>query len=192
MIRKTLIGAVMLIALLATPAAAQYAPTVISPGTVVQGGSITVTGGNCQPNQSVTITVYPESPEALAGNPTVPPVITASTVADAQGNYSVTFKIPETLAPGWYDVLGPCPAIGTDVNPTRADQLYYLGRFLVVAPDTLPNGNGNGAGPGNGGTLPRTGSNLNGIGLLGAALLATGGLVLLSTRKRQSRAPQAA
>lgn len=191
MIRKTLIGAFMLIALVASPAAAQYAPVVISPGTVVQGGDITVSGGGCEPNQSVTITVYPESPEALAGNPTVPPVITATTTADAQGNYSVTFKVPATLAPGWYDVLGPCPAIGTDVNPVRAEQLYYLGRFLVVAPDAGPGGTGNGSGNGGTGTLPRTGSNLNGIGLLGAGLLTAGGLTLLATRKRRS-ATQAA
>ncbi|QXC61324.1 LPXTG cell wall anchor domain-containing protein [Aquihabitans sp. G128] len=192
MIRKVLIGATMLVALFAAPAAAQYDPTVVNPGTVVQGGQVTVSGSGCQPNQEITITVYPESEEALAGNPTVAPVITVKTTSDENGNYSVSFTVPSTLAPGAYDVLGPCPPKGgVDVNANRAaPKLYYLGRFVVTAPTTPVTTPGTG---GTGGTsLPRTGSNTSGMGLVGAGLLAAGGLLLLGTRKRRSSAPAAA
>jgi len=39
-----------------------------------------------------------------------------------------------------------------------------------------------------GGTIARTGSDLNGLGLAGAALITVGGIILLTTRSRRHQA----
>ena len=97
--------------------------------------------------------------------------------------------MPTNARPGRYIVAAEC----TDVN----------GQTLTRTQDLIVTGAGNGgtSNPGTGastgtgsssgsrsGGLPRTGSELNGIALVGAGLLAVGGLVLLSTRKRRNAA----
>ena len=176
-----LLGALILVGLCAAPAAAEYSPSLVTPTQVLSGGVVSVSGSGCEPHQSITLTVYPETPQTLAGHPTTPPIIAVDTVADDQGNFSVDIPIPTGLAPGWYDILGPCQAVAT--RATRATRaaptLYLVGRFLVVAPGTQPGGTGTGT------TLPRTGSNVEQLAQVGAGLLVAGGLVLVATKRRR-------
>ena len=44
----------------------------------------------------------------------------------------------------------------------------------------------------NNGTLPRTGSDLDRLGLMGAGLLTAGGLVLVATKSRRHSRPRVA
>lgn len=183
MFRRALVGAALLVVLMAAPAAAQYQPNTVTPGSGVAGTEITVAGSGCAPFQDIEITVYPETQSTLAGIPDSAPVITVNTTSDADGNYNVSFTVPAGLAPGWYDILGPCPKrVDIDIDRANGEKLYFLGRFLVVAPGA-PGGN-----QGGGVDLPRTGSDLNSLGLIGAGLLVAGGLVLTATTSRRRSA----
>ena len=68
MIRRMLIGAVLLVVLGSQPAAAQYDFSV-TPGTVVPGGTVTVTGQGCQAYEEVTITLTEGVTEESPGPP---------------------------------------------------------------------------------------------------------------------------
>jgi LPXTG-motif cell wall-anchored protein len=92
MLRKVLIGALMLTALFAAPATAQYADFAITPGTVSVGGNATFQGSGCAPGSTVTITIDGK--------------VMATVTADASGDYSGAFKAD--LAPGTYTVTATC------------------------------------------------------------------------------------
>jgi LPXTG-motif cell wall-anchored protein len=92
MVRKILIGAVMLVAVFAAPAAAQYPPFVITPSGVEQGGTATFRGSGCEPGATVTLTVNGE--------------VLATATADNNGDYSGSFVV--NLAPGNYTVTATC------------------------------------------------------------------------------------
>jgi hypothetical protein len=155
MIRKMLIGAFALVAFVAAPAAAEYNITV-TPGTVVAGGEFTVGGDFCKPGEQVTITV--------ASVATGDVVLTSTVVADAEGEFTVTLTMPSNVAPGAYEITSSC----TNVRSARINV-----------------GSGGGGGNGGGGTIVRTGSDLDKLGLVGAALLTFGGLVLIATKTRR-------
>jgi hypothetical protein len=201
MLRKVLLGAILLVALAASPAAAQYSPTVVSPGTITPGGAVTASGQACMANQVVTITLQPVDRSR-------PPITVATVTADAKGNYSTTFVVPADLPLGTYMVGSSC---GTGVAGKTID---------VVAPNTGTTrpgvgtggtGTGTGAGAGtrtgtgtgtgnagNAGTsgsvgkLVRTGSDLDRMGLAGAGLLVAGGLLLVATKRRRHATGMAA
>lgn len=154
MIRKMLIGAFALVALVAAPAAAEYNITV-TPGTVVAGGEFTVGGDFCKPGEQVTITVT----QVATGEV----VLTSTVVADAEGEFTVTLTMPSNVDPGVYEITSSC----TNVRSARINV-----------------GSGGGGG-GGGGTIVRTGSDLDKLGLVGAALLTFGGLVLIATKTRR-------
>lgn len=177
MVRKVLFGALLIVGLFAGTASAQYDPLVVTPGTVVEGGSVTVTGQGCQPNEEVVITIIPG--DATDQNTRAVPaggIQVATTTTDADGNFTVTFTLPGEVTVGEYTVQATCgDVIQSDVIQVVSGQ--------VTTPPGIPSSPG--------GNLPRTGSNLNGMGLVGAGLLAAGGIVLLGTRKRRG-APAAA
>ncbi|MCU1499558.1 MAG: hypothetical protein JWM47_3511 [Acidimicrobiales bacterium] len=162
MVRKVLLVALTMVALFAAPAAAQYDPLVVVPGEIGDGGMVTVTGQGCVPFDEIVIAL-------------IPPGITVATgTADADGNFTITFTVPEGTDPGTYTVQATCGEV------VQSETITVTG-----TPVTVPPGNG-------GGNLPRTGSDLDGMGLLGAGLLAVGGLVLLGTRRRRSTGPATA
>jgi len=204
MVRKLIIAVVALVALAATPASAQYPEIVVQPGRVGPGGTVTVTGKGCDAGVTVTITMrrvpaggQASLPAGGAGDGRVAaPVrsgsplrgadldvgeVVATTTTDQDGTFTATFTVPPHATPGFYDVISQC---GDHVLSQRIE---------VVGASQLPDdggsgNNGGGSGirdTGRDGALPRTGSNLNAVGLLGAALLVAGGLVLLAARKRQ-------
>jgi hypothetical protein len=185
MLRKMLMGALLLIALAASPAAAQYDTVGVSPGTVTPGGTVTLTGQACLPNVEVTILLVPGAAKTKSTKvTTVPPegVQVATTMADANGYFSVTFKVPADLAPGTYhfEVTAPHP----DQFPANCFASVESANIVVAPPGTtVPTGTGGGTGGGGG--LVHTGSNLDRMGLIGAGLLVTGGLLLVATKRRR-------
>lgn len=164
MVRKMLLGAFALVALVATPAAAQY-DFVVTPGTVTLGGDITVAGEGCTPGDEVSITLTQLS-EATTNRAVGDAVVVATTTADGEGEFTVTFPVPDGTTPGTYEVEAFCSG-------------YSVGSSIIEIV---------GPGGGGGGTIVRTGSDLNGLGLLGAGLLTGGGIILLATKSRRNRA----
>ncbi|MCB0975940.1 MAG: LPXTG cell wall anchor domain-containing protein [Acidimicrobiales bacterium] len=155
------------VALMAVPAAAQYPGIVVQPGRVTVDGTVTVTGKGCAPGETVTITL--NQPGETTGG-----TVVATVTTDAEGNFSASFNVPAGTQPGMYDVVSTC------------GDLVQSQPIEVLANDvTNTGGTGTGSGVGSG-NLPRTGSNLNGVGLVGAGLLVVGGLFLLVSRKRRS------
>jgi LPXTG-motif cell wall-anchored protein len=186
MIRKMLLGAVMLVALFAAPAAAQY-PFTVTPTDVLPGSLVNLKGEGCAPQSEVKIKVtYIES---YVGAEVPKPIAAYSTTADAEGKFSYSFRMPADAQPGVYELEARCPA---GASSTRAEGVLegpdlvfrdYLIIPLSTTPTTTPGGGG---GTGNG-TIVRTGSELNGLAIAGAAMLGLGGAFLLATRSRRHR-----
>lgn len=166
MIRKIFIGATLLVALFAAPAAAQYAPLVVTPTVVSALEKVSVSGQGCAPNEEVIVYLVPGDTSATDGIP-AGAIEVGRTTADATGNFTLTFTVPSGTAVGVYTVTASCGTL--DQNAT----IEVIATAVTPPPSTPP-------------TLPRTGSNLNGAGMVGAGLLAAGGLVLLASRKRRS------
>lgn len=169
-IRRVIIGAMLLVALAASPAAAQYDFNV-NPGEVQPGGTVTVSGQGCQANEEVTVTmtegVTPDIDRAAKAAGDV--IVTTTATADAEGRFTVTFVVPEGTPVGTYSVDAYCGGV-------------HVGHSVVdVVGASTPTTPGNGGG----GPIVRTGSDLTGLGMLGAGLLTAGGIILIATRSRR-------
>jgi len=180
MIRKMLIGAALLVVAAAAPAAAQTYDANVSPGTVVAGQEVTVSGEGCVPGSTVSVKVTQRSTGTI--------VFTGSDTTDSTGEFTFKFKMPSDAAPGWYDLEARCPN-GTGSSDRVAgvvegNDLVWRMEILVVAPSTPTTT------PTNGSSAPivRTGSDLNGLGLAGAGLITVGGIILIATRSRRHQA----
>lgn len=183
MIRKMLVGAIALVAIAAAPAAAQYDFTV-SPTQVQAGGAVNISGEGCAPNSEVTVVITKRTSAEV--------VITDSGSTDDNGQFSIDIDLPSSLTPGFYDLEARCtlPDCSVDAS-SRALQgevegceLVFRSAIEIVTPGT-PSTPGDGV---DGGNIVRTGSDLNGLGLLGAGLLTAGGLVLIATKGRRGHA----
>ena len=185
MIRKMLMLAAALVVLAAVPASAQYGFGV-NPGTVPPGGTFTASGRGCAPGSTVTITVIEGRVQRATGDV----IMTITTTTDENGEFSVEIKLPADVAAGIYTVEARCP-VDPNLDPndptiqgTVVDgELIFSSEITVVA-----SGGGGGGGGGEGvdqGDIVRTGSDLNGLGLVGAGLLAVGGLVLVASKRRR-------
>lgn len=177
MFRKMLIAALALVALMASPAAATY-DFEVSPTVVQAGGTVSISGKDCPPNSPVDVKVTQRATGKV--------IYTASDTTDAAGEFSFSIKLPSDLAAGWYDIEARCcPADGAAPSE-RALQGTVEGDCVVfrasVQVKAAPAGN-DGTGTG---TIVRTGSDLNGLGLVGAGLLTVGGLVLLASKRRKT------
>ena len=207
MMRKILLGAILLVALAASPAYAQYPPIVVSPGQVTPGGSVTITGSNCVPNSPITVTISPTDGVQRALTPSGPPIATVTTTSDANGQFSVDVVIPAGTPPGTYlvsatncrDTNTTLEVLGADVTPPTTPPTTPGGNAPGGnapggnAPGgNAPGGNAPGSANQGGGNLPRTGSDLDRLGLLGAGLLTAGGLFLVATKRRRHARPLAA
>lgn len=180
MIRKMLIGAVLLVAVAAAPAAAQTYNANVSPGTVVAGQEVTLSGEGCVPGSTVSVKVTQRATGII--------IFTGSDVTDSKGNYTFKFKMPSDAAPGWYDLEARCPngASSADrvAGVVEGNDLVWRLEILVVAPSTPTTSPSNGSS----GSIVRTGSDLNGLGLAGAGLITVGGIILIATRNRRHAA----
>jgi hypothetical protein len=177
-----LIGAAVLVALMAAPAAAQY-PFNVSPGTVVAGAEVTISGKGCAPLSTVSVKVTQRSTGTV--------ILTDSGTTDAQGEFTFNVKIPADAAPGWYDLEARCPIDGSTAADSGRDlQGVPEGNDLVFRASIYVEGETPATttpSKGGGTTTPivRTGSDLNGLGLAGAGLITVGGIILIATRSRR-------
>ena len=162
MLRKMILGAVALVALFAAPAAAQYG-FIVTPGTVVEGSNVSVSGRGCAPGATVQIT-FKKAPDT-ATTPD-PAFVVKTGTADSSGNFNFTFMVPAGTPPGTYDVSAFC-----------GGQLVGRERITVEAATTATT-----VAVGN---LPRTGTDITPMAMAGAGLLTAGGLFLLAGRKRR-------
>lgn len=183
MIRKMLLAAFALVALTAAPAAAQYDFTV-TPTVVSAGGTVNVTGKGCAAGSPVTVTVTQRSTGEV--------VLTTTGTADGDGEFSIDIVLDDSFPPGLYDVEARCalPDCTTDASQrlqgvVEGCELVFAATVEIAAPGPGPTTPGDGVDDGD---IVRTGSDLNGLGMLGAGLLAAGGLVLVATKGRRRTA----
>lgn len=188
MLRKILFTSLLVTLLAAGTASAQYS-VVVTPGEVTPGSTISVVGDGCAPGSEVSITI-----EAAEGGEAIE---LASVTAGDDGTYDVDAQIPADLEPGSYTVTVTCGdqvfsetiTVVEATPPTTDDTTTTTGGTTTPGGSTggqTPGGSTGGQAPGGvAGPLPRTGSNLNGFGLVGAGLLTAGGLLLIATRRRR-------
>jgi LPXTG-motif cell wall-anchored protein len=176
MIRRILVLATLVVGFLAmsgtAPASAQYegpCGILIDPAVVAPGGTVNISGQGAPPGAVL---------EAYIGD-----VFLGSTTAtdDDDGVFFFgNLTIPNSLAPGDYTITvsiqGGAPF---DEDCQFADVLTNV--LTIQAPPRPPSGN-----QGGGGALPATGSDPMPTVQFAAMLLAVGGLLVLSTRKRRS------
>ena len=181
MLRKMLIIATGLVVALAAPAAAQYTPSATVAASVAQtpaGAPFSLTGEGFEPNVKVDITFLPDSSTKAA--PAGTAIGTATT--DGSGSFTASIAFPAGTPTGSYFVRATSPS---QVAQTAVE---------VVTKVASSGGTGSGSGSGTSsgvsdGTLPRTGSNSTiPLTLAGAGLLATGGLIVLTVRRRPAAA----
>ena len=175
MLRKMLIIATGLVVVLAAPAAAQYTPSATVSASVTQtpaGTPFSLTGEGFEPDVKVDITFLPDSSTKAA--PAGTAITTATT--DGSGSFSASVAFPAGTPSGSYFIRATSPS---QVAQTAVE---------VVTKVASPGGTGSGSGTSSGvsdGTLPRTGSNSTiPLTLAGAGLLAVGGLIVLTVRRR--------
>ena len=186
MLKKILMVTALLVLGAAAPASAQYPEIVVTPGTVIEGGTISVTGQFCNPGENVVITLRP----AATGDRAIPAegIVVVTTVADEDGAFNTSFDLPPEATPGSYEVVVNCGGtIRTEIIEVLGQSVNPPSTVPGTTPVTTPGPSGNNGNNGSG-TLPRTGSDLNGYGLIGAGLLTVGGLFLLGARKRRTTA----
>jgi hypothetical protein len=188
MVRRILLGAmaaVTLLLALAAPASAQYGEATVTPDRVEPGGSVLFTGTGCGPNTNVDITVTylvsyvgAEVPELL---------LSTSILSDDEGSFRYEYPVPDDALPGEYEILARCAPGNASQRATvegtldENGDLVFRAIFIIPLPGTTPTTPGT---PGDD-DIVRTGSDLNGLGLLGAGLLVGGGIVLFATRNRR-------
>ena len=186
MLRKVLLSAALIVGIAAAPAAAQYPGFVITPGSARPGDSVSFTGSGCEPGELVNVGLMALF-EGQSIRQVGEQIQVAKITADENGNFSGSFVVPD-LAPGRYKVIASCGIV-------QSAELEILSTGLTADPDDPDDPRGPGAtggtgasqGGGRSGPLPATGSDFNALGLVGLALLAAGGLVLLTTRNRSTR-----
>jgi hypothetical protein len=165
MLKKMLIGAIALVGLFAAPAAGQYVIDV-TPDTVLPGGTVTVTGEDCASNAIITVTLTQLTAQRAVGDT----VEVATGQADEDGAYSVDVQLPADLDPGTYELSVFC-----DGQFVQSAQITVAGPTTPTTQAPTPSDD----------DIVRTGSDLNGLGILGAGLLVGGGVVLFATRNRR-------
>jgi len=142
-------------------ASAQYNPTepgfIIDPPTVGVGGGTVTVSGKGCPAAS-TVNIYVE--DTLVG--------TTTAKDDRDGTFTTTVQIPAGLTPGTHTVFVRC---GNVVLSNTLTVTVTVTAVAVQAPNTLP----------------KTGSNSAGFVRVALVLVALGGLLVLSTRRRRQR-----
>ena len=162
MIRKALVFAAIVMALAfgASAAFAQYQPgqpgLVLVPSTTTPGAEVQATGFGCAKNVIVTLYIK----DVVVG--------VGTTGKDAQGSYQLPIKAPNE--PGQYVVVAKCA--GTGGGEIVVSSLLTVNAApapAAVVPGLPPTGSGD--------TFPLT--------RMGLVLIAAGGLLVLSVRRRR-------
>lgn len=176
---------------------------------VTDGRKVTVSGSGYLPGSTITFTLFAGSPPVLpvgiSSQPALQLGVSATgtllgtTVAGSGGTYSVTFTLPASLAGGPYYIQAA--GTGVDTSALRLNTAITLAELPVtpvtpvepVAPvvpsvPVTPGPVADPSGPVSAGPraadLAHTGTNADSLAALGAALFASG-LVLLGARRRR-------
>jgi len=147
-----------------SPAGAQTYPGCVaelSDVTVAPGDSFTVTGINAQPGDEVTASIEGQR--------------IGSGTADSNGDFSFSANLPANLSRGTHSAEVSCGPLGADLTST----------ITAAGPSGAAPSGGSPAG-----ALPRTGAG-NPIGLtqIAIGLIAAGGLVALTSKRRRAAEP---
>jgi trimeric autotransporter adhesin len=176
MVKRMVVLAMALVALMAAPAMAQQYPPnenllTVSDTTPCPGQSVTITAQTFAPGGAVTVKIG----DAVVGTPT----------ADADGKISIDAAIPAGQAQGAVQVTATGPG-GADTPELVVNAAVDVVACNETPPSTAPAGGG---GAGGNGDLPRTGSDSTmALVRVGVALAAVGGLLLaLSSKRRKHR-----
>lgn len=174
--KKMMLLAVALVALIASPASAQYSGStlVLSKSSIVPGGSLDVSCNALKPGAPYSFTFDGKT----VGTGTV----------NADGTAVGTFTSDSSTAPGTHQLAivtadgsctGTVQVLGATVNPQNP-----------ANPGFTPNSGGNNSSRNNAGngTLARTGAsdNLRTYAIVGAGLIALGGMLTLTKRRKAS------
>ena len=174
MLKRAILVAASLVLLTASAAAAQqYPPAVnsltLSPGSAAPGSQVTATAQSFEPGSTVSF--------ELNG-------VLGTATADASGVATLTFTVPD-LAPGEYTVTAT--GTGADGEPLTVEST-----LTVLAPGAAGDGGavtgGEADGAADGGLADTGQSGTGSLTRLGAALLAFGGIAVLTARKRRAAA----
>jgi LPXTG-motif cell wall-anchored protein len=173
MVKRMVVLAMALVALMATPAMAQQYPPnenliTVSDTTPCPGQSVTITAQTFTAGGAVTVKIG----GAVVGTPT----------ADANGKVSLDATIPAGQAQGAVQVTATGPA-GADTPTLTVNAAVDIVACNETPATTAPAGGG---GAGGGGDLPRTGSDSTmTLVRVGVAMAAVGGLLLAVSSKRR-------
>jgi hypothetical protein len=104
-----------------------------APPSAVAGSTITVTSiATCTPDAEVLVAIS-------ATGSSQPPLASATTTSDGDGNWSVQLTIPVDLAPGVYDLQAFCSNISmTEIDPPFAGTQYDLSSIEITAAAQTP------------------------------------------------------
>lgn len=157
------------------PASAQYQPMFITvnPTAVTScgtdTGTVTVNAGYFEEGSNVVVTLQSD------------PVVLGTVVADAAGTINVTYSLPVGVTAGAHTVIATGPRADTGITESVSAAITVTVPAGCVSNQTLTPTTTSG-----GGNLPVTGSD-NGIFVaIGAGLLVAGGLLVMTTRRRNA------
>lgn len=178
MVKRIVVLAVALVALMAAPAAAQQYPP--------DENIITVSDTSPCPGQTVTVTA-----QAFFAGSTVDfrlngqdPAVAHGT-ADANGKVTVELTIPAGQAQGPLEIKAQGSEFGNERGYLELNAAVDVAACNETPPTTAPGGGGGGGG---GSDLPKTGSDTTmTLVRVGVALAAVGGLLLAVSTKRRRR-----
>ena len=143
-----------------------------NPSIVTPGASLTITGSNYQPGETVTLVLFSSPVTVGTSGPT-----------DASGSFSIGVTVPPDTALGGHTIVGTGNSIGDSASTA----------ITVVSTSTSAavSGTGGAAGaptiPGaSGGSLAFTGSDIAATAGVGAIAIALGGMLVLAGRRRRA------
>lgn len=172
MLRRILVIAALVTGLFATSAGAQYqglCGIIVDPPVVNPGGTISISGQGAVPGSTVT---------ARLGDQVLG---TAVASTDPDGTFFfASLVIPNTTAPGDYTIS----VTAEDGFQEECGGTSALSNTLTVEVPPRPAATGAGAGAG-AGSLPVTGGDPLPLATVAAVLVAGGGLLVLSSRKKR-------
>ncbi len=144
------------------------------------GCTITVDPSSFEPGDTVTVAgtgLQPSFETPIEFNSVT--VVVGTVTTDAEGAFETTITIPADAAQGDHTITAECDAVG---NVSITDVTVEVSGNVIGPP--LPRTGGNG---GNGGPLPRTGSDVEPLVVVGgAAVLAGVAFVLVAKRRRRT------
>ena len=154
----------------ASPASAQYQPMFITvdPIVVPVGGTITVTSGYFEPGTNVEIRVESD------------PFVLGTLVARADGTVTSPYALPLGVVVGQHTVFAKGTRIGTNITGEISTGI------TVIDADVSPQSVVPASGTTSSGSLPTTGTDAGIFAAVGAGLLVAGGLIVMSTRRRNA------